>query len=113
VLGIMQAVSKLKLKVNVVGCMALAENAIGESAQHPHDIVKSMKGLTVHIDNTDAEGRLVLADAFTCEDVSPASLPAFLPASSPSYLPACLPACARACLRACVRASILIRCFAA
>ena len=35
---------------------ALAENAIGENAQHPYDIVKSYKGLTVHIDNTDAEG---------------------------------------------------------
>eukprot|EP01048_Picozoa_sp_COSAG05_P006892 COSAG05_NODE_466_length_9533_cov_5.547806_13_plen_148_part_00 len=55
VLGVMQALSGLKLKVNVLGCMALAENAIGENAQHPYDIVKSYKGLTVHIDNTDAE----------------------------------------------------------
>jgi leucyl aminopeptidase len=39
--------------------------AAGEDAQHPYDIVKSYKGLTVHIDNTDAEGRLVLADTLT------------------------------------------------
>ena len=54
-----------RIQVNVLGVMALAENAIGEDAQHPYDIVKSYKGLTVHIDNTDAEGRLVLADTFT------------------------------------------------
>ena len=39
----MQAIAAMGLKTNVVGCLALAENAIGEDAQHPHDIVKSYK----------------------------------------------------------------------
>jgi len=45
--------------------MGVAENAIGSRAYKPGDIIKSMKGLTVEIGNTDAEGRLVLADTFT------------------------------------------------
>ena len=45
--------------------MSLAENAINASSYKPGDILKSMKGLTVLIGNTDAEGRLVLADTFT------------------------------------------------
>lgn len=60
VFGTMAAIAALAPKCNVLGCMALAENAIGEEAQHPYDIVKSYKGLTVHIDNTDAEGRVSL-----------------------------------------------------
>lgn len=62
VFGTMKAIATLAPKCNVLGVMALAENAIGEDAQHPYDIVKSYKGLTVHIDNTDAEGacKLVL-----------------------------------------------------
>jgi leucyl aminopeptidase len=58
VFGTMTAIAALAPKCNVLGCMALVENAIGEEAQHPYDIVKSYKGLTVHIDNTDAEGRV-------------------------------------------------------
>ena len=54
VLGCMQAIATLGLKTNVVGVMALADNAIDGESQHPHDIVTSMKGLTVHIDNTCA-----------------------------------------------------------
>eukprot|EP01052_Picozoa_sp_SAG31_P037046 SAG31_NODE_4714_length_3012_cov_26.602815_3_plen_228_part_00 len=64
-LGAMKAIVELGLKVNVLGCLVLAENSIDADAQHPYDIVKSYKGLTIHIDNTDAEGRLVLADAIT------------------------------------------------
>eukprot|EP00656_Telonema_subtile_P039522 TRINITY_DN44621_c0_g1_i2.p1 TRINITY_DN44621_c0_g1~~TRINITY_DN44621_c0_g1_i2.p1 ORF type:complete len:269 (-),score=60.36 TRINITY_DN44621_c0_g1_i2:122-928(-) len=65
VIGVLDAVAKLKLKVNVLGCLALAENSVDALSQHPHDIVTAMNGKTVHIDNTDAEGRLVLADAIT------------------------------------------------
>lgn len=54
--------------------MAFAENAIGSNAYKPGDIVKSLKGLTVEVGNTDAEGRLVLADAitYTCRKYEPA-----------------------------------------
>ena len=45
--------------------MAFAENFLGEDAYRPSDIIKSRKGLTVEIGNTDAEGRLILADAMT------------------------------------------------
>ena len=45
--------------------MAFAENAIGKHAYKPSDVIKSLKGLTVEVGNTDAEGRLVLADAIT------------------------------------------------
>lgn len=45
--------------------MGFAENAIGSGAYKPGDIIKSLKGLTVEIGNTDAEGRLVLADCMT------------------------------------------------
>jgi len=45
--------------------LGIAENAIGSKSYKPMDIITSMKGLTVEIGNTDAEGRLVLADTFT------------------------------------------------
>lgn len=63
VLGAMQAIAELKLKVNVVGCVAAAHNAIGRNAYFPGDIYRSFDGKTVEICSTDAEGRLVLADA--------------------------------------------------
>eukprot|EP00054_Salpingoeca_dolichothecata_P005692 m.35784 g.35784 ORF g.35784 m.35784 type:complete len:525 (-) comp15823_c0_seq1:39-1613(-) len=62
-LGAMHTIGLLNLPVNVVGVIALAENAISEKAYKPHAIIKSMKGITVQIGNTDAEGRLALADA--------------------------------------------------
>ena len=65
VLGAFQAVTRLGLKRNVVAVLAVAENAIGEHAFKPHNIIRSHKGLTVEINNTDAEGRLVLADALS------------------------------------------------
>lgn len=49
----------------VVFCIALAENAIGPEAYLPHEILKSHRGLTVSVGNTDAEGRLILADALS------------------------------------------------
>jgi len=63
VLGLFRALAGRKAKVNVVGVMALAENMPSGSAQRPGDIVTSMSGQTIEVLNTDAEGRLVLADA--------------------------------------------------
>jgi len=65
VLGTIKACAILKLPVNIIGLIASAENVIGSSAVKPGDIVTSMSGQTVEIINTDAEGRLVLADALT------------------------------------------------
>lgn len=63
VLGVLKAAAALKLKCNLVGLVAAAENAISERAYRPGDILKMMSGKTVEIISTDAEGRLVLADA--------------------------------------------------
>ncbi len=65
VLGTMRAAATLKLKVNLVGVIASTENAIGPNSYKPGDVYTSMSGKTVEISNTDAEGRLVLADALT------------------------------------------------
>ncbi len=62
VLGAMKAIGKLKPDVAVTGFLGCAENGIGGNAYHPGDVIKSRKGDTVEINNTDAEGRLVLAD---------------------------------------------------
>ncbi|MDR3155539.1 MAG: leucyl aminopeptidase [Holosporaceae bacterium] len=63
VLGLLKAVALNKLPINVVGIMAMVENMPSGTAQRPGDIVKTMSGKTVEIRSTDAEGRLVLADA--------------------------------------------------
>jgi len=63
VAGALCAIAKLKLPVHVIGVMPLCENMPGSSAQRPGDIVKAMNGKTIEVLNTDAEGRLVLADA--------------------------------------------------
>lgn len=63
VLGAMRAVGQLKPKANVIALIPATENSIGENAVHPGDVFKSLDGKTVEINNTDAEGRLVLADA--------------------------------------------------
>lgn len=65
VLGTIRACALLKLPINVVALMACAENMPSGTAMRPGDIVTSMSGQTVEIINTDAEGRLVLADALT------------------------------------------------
>lgn len=65
VFGLMQAAAALKLRCNLVGLVAAAENAISEHAYRPGDIIKMMSGKTVEVISTDAEGRLVLADALT------------------------------------------------
>ena len=63
VLGLMLTVAELKLPVRIMGVLALAENAIGPDAMQPGTVATACNGITVEINNTDAEGRLVLADA--------------------------------------------------
>ncbi len=63
VLGLMHALAARKAKVNVVCVIGAVENMPSSTAQRPGDIVKSMSGQTIEVLNTDAEGRLVLADA--------------------------------------------------
>ena len=62
VVGLMQTLAARKAKVNAVGAIGLVENAVDGKAQRPGDIVTTMSGQTIEIINTDAEGRLVLAD---------------------------------------------------
>ena len=62
VLGAMSILTSLRVKHRVLGLVCLAENAIGPAAQRPDDIVEMHSGKTVELNNTDAEGRLVLAD---------------------------------------------------
>ena len=63
VIGLMKALAGRKAEVNAVGVVGLVENMPGGNAQRPGDIVTSMSGQTIEVLNTDAEGRLVLADA--------------------------------------------------
>lgn len=65
VIGAMCAIAKNKIKRNVIAVVAACENAINGNAYRPGDIIKSMNGKYVEIINTDAEGRLALADAIT------------------------------------------------
>ncbi|WP_138464966.1 leucyl aminopeptidase [Poseidonocella sp. HB161398] len=60
--GVMRALALRKARANVIGLVGLVENMPSHMATRPGDVVKSMQGLTVEINNTDAEGRLVLAD---------------------------------------------------
>jgi leucyl aminopeptidase len=63
VIAAMGAIGRLKPKINVVGIVPATENMPSGKAQRPGDVVRAMNGKTIEIDNTDAEGRLVLADA--------------------------------------------------
>jgi leucyl aminopeptidase len=65
VLGAMQAVALLKLPIHIVGLMGLVENMPGDSAFQLGDVLKARNGKTIEVLNTDAEGRLVLADVLT------------------------------------------------
>ena len=65
VLATMRAAAALNLKTHLVGIIAAAENMISGGAYRPNDIIKTLDGKTVEIVSTDAEGRLVLADALT------------------------------------------------
>ncbi|WP_375690635.1 leucyl aminopeptidase [Pseudooceanicola sp. LIPI14-2-Ac024] len=62
VAGVMRTLALRKAKANVVGLVGLVENTVAGNAQRPGDVVKSMKGDTIEVINTDAEGRLVLSD---------------------------------------------------
>src|SRR5690606_25506369 len=69
VIGLMRALAARKAKVHAVGVVGLVENMPSGAAQRPGDIVTSMSGQTIEVLNTDAEGRLVLADAlWYCQD---------------------------------------------
>ena len=65
VVGLMKTLALRKATVNAVGVVGLVENMVSGNAQRPGDIVKSYSGKTIEVLNTDAEGRLVLADALT------------------------------------------------
>jgi len=65
VVGLMKNFALRKARINAVGVVGLVENMPGGNAQRPGDIVKSYSGKTIEVLNTDAEGRLVLADALT------------------------------------------------
>jgi len=73
VVGLVHALARRKAKANVVGVIGLVENMPGGDAYRPGDILTSMSGQTIEVINTDAEGRLVLADAlwWTKENVKP------------------------------------------
>jgi leucyl aminopeptidase len=69
VVGVMKALAARKAKVNAIGVVGLVENMPDGNAQRPSDVVTSMSGQTIAVLNTDAEGRLVLADALTyCQE---------------------------------------------
>lgn len=61
----MKAIAKLKPKINVTALAPCTENMPGGEAQRPGDVVRAMNGKSIEVDNTDAEGRLVLADALS------------------------------------------------
>ena len=65
VVGLMKSLAIRKAKINAVGVVGLVENMVSGVAQRPGDIVKSYSGKTIEVLNTDAEGRLVLADALS------------------------------------------------
>ncbi len=76
VLGILASVAARKLKVNICGVIPVVENAIGSRSFKPGDVYKSYLGKTVEIGNTDAEGRLILADAlaYSVKHIKPTRL---------------------------------------
>lgn len=63
VIGALDAISSNELKVNVVGIIAACENSISGRSYKPGDVIRARNGLTIEVDNTDAEGRITLADA--------------------------------------------------
>jgi leucyl aminopeptidase len=65
VVGLLKAVALRKAKANVIGIVALAENMPSSNAYRPSDVIQSLSGKTIEVSNTDAEGRLVLADSIT------------------------------------------------
>ncbi len=65
VIGVVEAIAKLALPIRVIGLVPATDNMPGGSAQKPGDVITTMSSITVEIGNTDAEGRLILADALT------------------------------------------------
>lgn len=75
VLGTLKAAAELKLPINIVGLIPAVENMPGGTAYKPEDVLTSMAGLTIEVISTDAEGRLILADALTyCERYKPSAV---------------------------------------
>lgn len=76
VLGAMLAIARIKPTIRVVGILSSAENHVSGTAYRPGDILRMYNGVTVEVTNTDAEGRLVLADALAwgCETYKPAGV---------------------------------------
>ncbi|MHC4989383.1 MAG: leucyl aminopeptidase family protein [Planctomycetota bacterium] len=76
VLGAMHAIASLKLPVRVFGLLAAAENMVAGDSYRPDDIITMYNGVSVEVTNTDAEGRLVLADAlaYACKKLKPTAL---------------------------------------
>jgi len=75
VLGTFKAVIELQLPVNILGVIASTENLSGASAYKPGDIITSYKGITIEVQNTDAEGRIILSDALAyAADQKPAAI---------------------------------------
>ncbi len=64
-IGVLEAVSQLGLKINVIGLVPSVENMPGGDSYKPGDVITAYNGLTIEVDNTDAEGRLILADALS------------------------------------------------
>lgn len=65
VIGAVEAIARLKLPIHVIGAIPATDNKPSGTAQNPGDVLTTYSGITVEIDNTDAEGRLILADALT------------------------------------------------
>jgi hypothetical protein len=70
VLAVLAACRELGVQVKVTGLLALAENAVGGASYRPSDVITQYGGTTVEIGNTDAEGRLVMADALAYADLT-------------------------------------------
>jgi len=73
VMGVFELLARLKIKQNVIGVMPITENLVGPRAYKPADIIKTYSGKTVEVIDTDAEGRLILADAisYTIKNYNP------------------------------------------
>ncbi|KER09356.1 MAG: cytosol aminopeptidase [[Candidatus Thermochlorobacteriaceae] bacterium GBChlB] len=65
VIGAVEAAARLKLPMHVIGIMPATDNKPSGTAQNPGDVLTTYSGITIEVDNTDAEGRLILADALT------------------------------------------------
>ncbi len=75
VFGVIKALAELDVKKNVIGILPIVENDVDSKSVHPGDIIKSYSGKTVEVLDTDAEGRLILADAISyCKNYNPKTI---------------------------------------